>query len=109
MTFSASKMKLCPVVFSGNDDDIPPLDLGPPLSPLIVPQERERPDTDLPNYPGEEREQRNESNENLDYELVEASPVAEQGPARNPARGRLSKIGKKIADGISYMRDPWQE
>lgn len=109
VTFSASKMKPRPVLLSGADDDIPPLDLGPPLSPLIVPQKRERTDPDIPEYPCEGREQMNESNETFDYELVEASPVTEQGPARDPPRGRLSKIARKIADGISYMRDPWQE
>lgn len=102
-------MKPRPVLDFVPDDEIPPLDLGPPLSPLIAPQKSQGTQTELPEYPAKGQNHPNESEEALDYELVEPSPENEQRPARNPVRSRLSKIGNKIVDGIWFVRDPWGE
>lgn len=102
-------METRPVLDYVPDDEIPPLDLGPPLSPLIAPQNSQGTQTELPEYPGNGQEQVNESDEAFDYELVEPSPETEQRPARIFVRSCLSKIGNKIVDGIWYLRDPWGE
>lgn len=102
-------MKPRPVLDYVPDDDIPPLDLGPPLSPLIAPQKSQGTQTELPEYPDNGQNHVNESDEAFDFEFVERSAETEQRPARNPVRSRLSHIGNKIVDGIWYLRDPWGE